>query len=104
MGQWGLFVGAGDRPGQYSYCRRSVDAPPIREMALERDEDLLLKEPHHYKNKPPLCVLFKVRSRSCLAMSESYIHIINQKPVWKVRFPKSPGGVQDFEVRQPEMG
>jgi hypothetical protein len=23
--------------------------------------------------------------------------------VWTVRFPKSPGGVQDFEVRQPEM-
>jgi hypothetical protein len=76
--------------------RRSVDAPPIiREKALERDEDLLLKEPHHYKNTP-LCVLFKVRSRSCLAMSESYIHI-NEKPVvWKVRFPKAPGGVQDL--------
>jgi hypothetical protein len=54
--------------------RRSVDTPPIREKALERDEDLLLKEPHHYKNTP-LCVLFKVRSRSCLALSESYIHI-----------------------------
>jgi hypothetical protein len=71
-------------------------------MALERDEDLLLKEPHHYKNTP-LCVLFNVRSRSCLATSdESYIHI-NEKPVWTVRFPKAPGGVQDFEVRQPEM-
>jgi hypothetical protein len=36
-------------------------------------------------------------------MSESYIHIINQKSVWTVRFPKAPDGVQDFEVRQPEM-
>jgi len=35
-------------------------------------------------------------------MSESYIHI-NEKPVWTVRFPKAPGGVQDFEVQQPEM-
>jgi hypothetical protein len=76
--------------------RRSVDAPP---MALERDEDLLLKEPHHYYKNTPLCVLFKYGlDRSCLAMSESYIHI-NEKPVWKVRFPKAPGGVQDFEVR-----
>jgi hypothetical protein len=23
--------------------------------------------------------------------------------VWKVHFPKAAGGVQDFEVRQPEM-
>jgi hypothetical protein len=74
--------------------RKSVDAPPSREMALERDEDLLQKEPHHCKNTP-LCVLFKVRSRSCLAMSESYIHI-DEKPVWTVPFPKAPGGVRDL--------
>jgi hypothetical protein len=28
---------------------------------------------------------------------------MDQTPVWKVRFPNSSGGTQDYEVRQPEM-
>jgi hypothetical protein len=75
--------------------------PTIREKALERDEDLLsthmLKKPHHYQNTPLYHSEYGLG-----AAYEAYIHI-NEKPVWKVRFPKAPGGVQDFEVRQPEM-
>jgi hypothetical protein len=74
--------------------------PSIRE---ERDEDHLstrmLKKPHHYKNTP----LYHAEEYGLGAAYEAYIHI-NEKPVvWKVRFPKAPGGVQDFEVRQPEI-
>jgi hypothetical protein len=84
------------------YATEEAWTPHLSERwSWSRDEDLLLKEPHHYKNIP-LCVLFNARFRSCLAMSESYIHI-NEKPVWTVRFPKAPVGVQDFEVRQLEM-
>jgi hypothetical protein len=28
---------------------------------------------------------------------------MDQKSVWKVRFPNAPVGTQDYEVRQPEM-
>jgi hypothetical protein len=71
-------------------------------MAVERDEDLLST---HLLKKP-----ITTRAHHCAYYSEygfgaayeSYIYI-NEKPVWTVRFPKSPGGVQDFEVRQPEM-
>jgi hypothetical protein len=34
------------------------------------------------------------------AAYEAFIHI-DQKPVWKVRFPNAPGSAQDYEVRQP---
>jgi hypothetical protein len=99
-----FFDGDGDRPGQCSYCNTSPKKrrrPTIWEIALERDDDLLsthlLKKPHHYKNKPLYYSEYGLG-----AAYESYIHI-HEKPVWTVRFPKALGGVQDFEVRQPEM-
>jgi hypothetical protein len=57
------------------------------EKALERDEDLLsthmLKKPHHYKNTP-------------LYHHEYGLGAAYEAKVWKVRFPKAPGGVQDL--------
>jgi hypothetical protein len=105
MGQWGPFDGgAGDRPGQCSYCTappKKRGRPTIREKALESNEDLLsthlLKKPHHYKNTPLYHSEYGIG-----AAYEFYVHI-NEKPVWTVRCPKAPGGVQDFKVRQPEM-
>jgi hypothetical protein len=53
--------------------------------------------PHHYKSTPLYHPKYGLG-----AAYEAFIHI-DQKPVWKVRFPNAPGGAQDYEVRQPEM-
>jgi hypothetical protein len=48
------------------------------------------------KNSPDQVEGLPTTHESCI--------LINEKPVWTVRFPKAPAGVvQDFEVRQPEM-
>jgi hypothetical protein len=98
-----FFDGADGRPGQCAYNNtppKRRGRPTIREMALERDEDLLST---HLLKKP-----ITTRAHHCAYYSseyglgaayEAYIHI-NEKPVWTVRFPN---GVQDFEVRQPQM-
>jgi hypothetical protein len=75
--------------------------PTTRETALERDKDLLsthmFQKPHHYKSTPLYHPEYGLG-----AAYEAYIHL-DEKPVWKVRFPNAPGGMQDYEVRQPEM-
>jgi hypothetical protein len=54
-------------------------------------------KPHHYKNTP------LYHSEYGLGAAYEFMLHINKKPVWTVRFLKALGGIQDFEVRQPEM-
>jgi hypothetical protein len=59
--------------------------------------DVSEEAPHHYKSTPLYHPEYGLG-----AAYEVFIHI-DQKPVWKVRFPNAPGGAQDYEVRLPEM-